>query len=81
MSKEERRLLERYWAPFGRGPRQCAGMALAIAELQFVVGNLFAVFGNDLELFETQDKDIMTVIDMFLPFQELSSLGLRVLVR
>lgn len=77
----ERRRLERYWAPFSRGTRACAGQNLAIAEMQTVLGNVMASFGGSMELFETTWEDVGLVYEIFIPCQREESLGLRVMVR
>lgn len=78
---DERRRLERYWAPFSRGTRSCAGQNLAMAELQIVLGNVMACFGGNMELFETTFEDVGLVYEIFVPCQHPKSLGLRVLVK
>lgn len=81
VSPEERRKLERYYAPFSRGTRNCAGQNLAMAELLMVLGNVMACFGEKMKLFETEWEDVGLVYEIFVPCQAQESLGLRVLVK
>ncbi|KAL9107311.1 MAG: hypothetical protein Q9227_007763 [Pyrenula ochraceoflavens] len=78
---EERRKLERHWAPFGRGARACAGQNLALAEMQVVLGNIFGSLGSKLELFETSYEDVGMVYEIFVPLQKEGSDGLKVSVK
>jgi len=68
--------LEKYFVPFGRGPRNCVGMNLAMAELYLVIGNLFQDF--DIQLYDTKEEDLSIAHDFFSPFGPLDSKGLRV---
>ncbi|KAL2060043.1 hypothetical protein VTL71DRAFT_9865 [Oculimacula yallundae] len=73
----ERKRLERFLQPFGRGSRACLGIHLAYAELYLTLAMAFGDF--DLNLFDTRREDIEQVHDFFSPFPE-SVKGLRVLV-
>ncbi|KAM3076084.1 hypothetical protein ACMFMG_006399 [Clarireedia jacksonii] len=73
----ERKRLEKYLIPFGRGSRSCLGINLAYAEIYITVAKL--VEGFDLELFETDKEDILQFHDFFSPYP-VSWKGLRVRV-
>ncbi|KIY72726.1 cytochrome P450 [Cylindrobasidium torrendii FP15055 ss-10] len=57
--------LESSLVTFGRGPRQCMGMALAWAELYIAFGNLFRRV--DFELYDTSMDDFVKLKDHFVP--------------
>ncbi|KAH7319018.1 cytochrome P450 [Rhexocercosporidium sp. MPI-PUGE-AT-0058] len=73
----ERKSLEKYLQPFGRGSRACLGIHLAYAELYLLLAMIFGVF--DMTLFDTETEDIEQVHDFFSPFPS-SGKGLRVIV-
>ena len=75
---DEKRALEKYLVPFGKGQRSCVGMNLALAELYLVIGNLFRRF--EMELSETKEEDMAMAHDFFSPFGPADSKGLRVVV-
>ncbi|KAK4631699.1 Cytochrome P450 monooxygenase sdnE [Fulvia fulva] len=70
--------LERYFVAFGKGPRQCLGINLAYMELYLMLGRLFRQF--DLELYQTDESDVLLAHDWFLPSPKLDSKGIRVKV-
>lgn len=72
----EKRAMERYLVPFGKGPTSCVGMNLAQEELYLVIGNLFRSF--DMKLYETTQRDVSIAHDFFAPFGPAESKGLRV---
>lgn len=71
--------LERFLVPFGRGTRGCVGMHLAMVELYLTIGNLFHRF--DMELHETTEEDIRLTHDFFSLDASKEAQGLRVLIR
>ena len=56
-------------------------VSLAYAELNLALAVLFRPGGPNLELFETDESDILLVHDCLLPLPKLTSKGLRVLAR
>ncbi len=70
--------LEKYLVPFGKGPRSCVGMTLALAELYMVIGNVFRAF--DMQLVDTTEEDMTMAHDFFSPFGPVDSKGLRVAI-
>lgn len=76
---EKRGQMERCFAPFGRGVRQCVGLELAKSEITLMLGNLFARF--DFELFETTERDVSICHDYFAPFGPDDSKGVRVVAK
>lgn len=68
--------LEKYLVPFGKGPRSCVGMTLALTELYMVIGNAFRAF--DMQLVDTKEEDMTTAHDFFSPFGPADSKGLQV---
>ncbi|RDL32362.1 uncharacterized protein BP5553_08818 [Venustampulla echinocandica] len=77
LQPSERKRLEKYIQPFGRGSRACVGMHFANAEIHKILAETFARF--DLKLWDTEFEDIMQVHDFFTSFPE-SGKGLRVLI-
>ena len=75
---DDKRALEKYLMPFSRGPRNCVGMNLALAELYGVIDNLFRRF--DMELAGTKEEDMTISHDFFSPFGPADSKGLRVAI-
>ena len=75
---EKRQVLEKYMVAFGRGPRNCIGMSLALVELYLVIGNLFRDY--DMKLVETREEYLKMTHDFFSPFGPADSKGLRVKV-
>ncbi|KAI4212328.1 MAG: hypothetical protein LQ351_004898 [Letrouitia transgressa] len=71
--------LEKYLVPFGRGSRACIGRHLALQELYLTLGNLFRQI--DVELYETEEKDLQLTHDFFYMAGTEQSKGLRVLVK
>ena len=75
---EDKRALEKYLIPFSKGPRNCVGMNLALAELYTAIGNLFRRF--DMELAGTKEEDMSMAHEFFAPFGPADSKGLRVTI-
>jgi cytochrome P450 len=73
------RPLEHFFTTFGRGGRQCAGMPLAKAEIYLTLAAVFRRF--DLELFNSSRFDIEMKHDLFLPYADYASKGVKVLVK
>lgn len=67
---------------FGKGSRYYLSMNLAYFELYLT---LFAVFGGggafELELFETDDRDVEVKRDFFTAVPELGTKGIRAVVK
>lgn len=76
---EKLQQMERAYAPFGRGVRQCVGFELAKEEITLTAGNLFHRF--EMELFETTARDVSIAHDYFAPFGPSDSKGVRVVAR
>ncbi|KAG0647531.1 Cytochrome P450 monooxygenase [Hyphodiscus hymeniophilus] len=70
--------LNRYFVPFGKGPRACIGINLANVELHLALAIIFRRF--TFELYETDSSDIEMAHDFFVPSPKLDSMGLRVKV-
>jgi len=64
---------------FMKGSRTCVGMHLAHAQLHIVLANVFR--RCELELYETEWRDVGFVRDMFVPMPASDGRGLRVLVK
>nr|UYM26528.1 cytochrome P450 [Talaromyces wortmannii] len=74
-------VLNRNYVPFSRGSRNCLGMNLAYAELYLVLAVLFRPGGQQFELFETDESDVIQVHDFLLPLPRLDSKGIRVMIK
>lgn len=82
--------LSKYQVAFGKGTRQCLGKNLAIVEICLVFAALFSKYGSKdvkmegdvgyLELFETDESDIICAADAFLPLTKKDSKGVRIRV-
>lgn len=73
------RKLSRYIVAFSRGPRSCAGMQLAYAELYTGLAAFFRRF--DFTLYKTDRTDVDFARDRFGPRPVVGSKGVRVLVK
>ena len=73
---EKWQVLEKYMVAFGRGPRNCIGMNLALVELYLVIGNLFRDY--NMKSVETTEEDLKITHDFFSPFGPANSKGLGV---
>lgn len=73
--------MNRNFVPFSRGSRNCLGQNLAHAEINLALAVLHRPGGPQLELFETDESDIIHVHDYMIPLPKLSTKGVRVLVR
>lgn len=67
----------KYMFAYGKGPRKCVGMNLAQAELCLAVA---AVAKYDMELFETDERDIRFQHDYHVAHPRLNSKGIRVTI-
>ncbi|OWP04675.1 Cytochrome P450 family protein [Marssonina coronariae] len=70
--------LERYFVPFGRGSRACAGVNLAQAELYITLAVVFTRF--TFELYETDLSDVQMAHAYLVPYPKWDSKGVRVVV-
>ena len=75
----EKERSEKYFVPYGRGQRICVGKEFATVSLYLTVANLFHKY--DLEWFETSERDLEMVHEMFAPFPAADSKGLRAYIR
>lgn len=57
-----------------------AGTSLAIAEINLVLACLFRPSGPVLELFETDESDVIQAHDFLLPLPRLDTKGIRVMI-
>ncbi|KAL4901620.1 hypothetical protein BDW74DRAFT_170074 [Aspergillus multicolor] len=73
--------MNRNWVPFARGSRNCLGMNLALAEISLCLAILHRPGGPQLELFETDESDVVQAHDFLVPLPRLDTEGVRILVR
>lgn len=67
----------KYMFAFGKGPRKCVGMNLAQAEFCLAVA---AMAKYDMELFETDERDVQFQHDYHVAHPRLDSKGIRATV-
>jgi len=80
--------LDKYLITFSKGSRKCVGVDLAYAELRLLLAAIFKRFGGgevkgeegNLQLFETEERDVLIAEDQFLPKPWKGSKGVRILV-
>lgn len=70
---------ERYFAPWNKGSRSCVGREMAMLEMRMTLALLVHRF--DLNMVDTQERDVGMAHDLFSPFHPDDSKGLQVLVR
>ncbi|KAH9905438.1 putative cytochrome P450 [Xylariomycetidae sp. FL2044] len=76
---EERRRLNRYLSPWGRGTRLCLGMELATVDIYLTVSRLFGPgAGFDMRMYRTTEADWRAYHEWFAAFPK--GKGLRVLI-
>ncbi|KAI9932146.1 hypothetical protein AWENTII_010475 [Aspergillus wentii] len=75
----ERKRLEKYLVSFSKGSRQCIGMHLARSEILLVISTVLRRM--NFELFETTIEDVRVKHDIFIPFVNMDSKGVRVLIK
>ncbi|OCL09523.1 cytochrome P450 [Glonium stellatum] len=73
--------MTRSLVPFSRGSRNCIGMNLAYAEVNFMLAALFRPGGSGFELFETDESDVVAAHDYIVPLARLDSKGVRIIFR
>lgn len=73
--------MARNLVPFSRGSRNCIGMNLATAEINFMLAALFRPGAPNFELFETDETDVVAVHDYIVPLARLDSKGVRIVFR
>ncbi|CZS92511.1 hypothetical protein WAI453_006722 [Rhynchosporium graminicola] len=71
--------LDRYFVPFGKGSRACAGISLAQAELYITLAVVFTRF--EFKLYETDLSDIQMEHAYLVPYPKWVSMGVRVKVK
>jgi cytochrome P450 len=70
--------MTRNLVPFARGSRNCIGMNLAMAEINFMLAALFRPGAPQFALFETDETDVVAVHDYIVPLARLDSKGVRI---
>ncbi|OSS47233.1 hypothetical protein B5807_10115 [Epicoccum nigrum] len=70
----------RNYVPFGRGSRNCLGQYLGLAELFLTLAMLFRPGGLELQLFQTDESDVVRAHDFILALPRLDTKGVRVTV-
>ncbi|KAI1335896.1 putative cytochrome P450 [Xylariaceae sp. FL0016] len=70
--------MTRNLVPFARGSRNCIGMNLATAEINFMLAALFRPGAPKFKLYETDETDVIAVHDYIVPLARLDSKGVRV---
>ncbi|KAF2091739.1 cytochrome P450 [Saccharata proteae CBS 121410] len=75
------RRLDGYLLTFSKGTRQCLGMNLGYFEAYTCLAAMVLRFSHRMQLFETDASDVEFKHDVFEPVSELSSQGVRVLIK
>lgn len=73
---EEGKETLKYLFPFGTGPRSCLGINIAWSQMYLCFAALLG--GVDLELFETTQRDVTIMQEIFIGFLDANSKGIRV---
>ncbi|KAH8694203.1 cytochrome P450 [Talaromyces proteolyticus] len=73
-----KKLMERQFAPFGRGTRNCLGYNLGMAEVYMTIAAVITKF--DMEPYKTTRKDVDLERDWLIPQPSKDSKGVQVLV-
>ncbi|KAL9614498.1 MAG: hypothetical protein Q9167_001026 [Letrouitia subvulpina] len=71
--------LDKYLLSFSKGSRICVGITLAYEELYLATSGIFRRV--DMELYETDHRDVEIKYDNYTPKARLDSKGIRVLVK
>ncbi|KAI0160237.1 cytochrome P450 family protein [Xylariaceae sp. FL1272] len=69
--------MNRNFVPFAKGSRNCLGMNLVYCELSYVIAALFRPGGPSIELYETDESDVVQAHDLVIPLPRLDSKGIR----
>jgi cytochrome P450 len=80
-SAEQKKQMEKYFVPFGRGARSCIGRELAMMTLYLTTANFVWRHGKEARLWETGPEDVKMEHDFFAPFARRESQGVRVLLK
>ena len=70
--------LDKYIVAFGKGSRNCIGIHLAYAQLYMCVAAMCGRY--DLEMYQTDQKDVTPTRDLFTAGPRLDSKGIRIMV-
>ncbi|KAI4159529.1 MAG: hypothetical protein LQ342_006530 [Letrouitia transgressa] len=71
--------LDKYLLSFSKGSRICVGITLAYEELYLATAGIFRRV--DMELYQTDHRDVEIKYDNYTPKARLDSKGIRVLVK
>ncbi|RAK82730.1 cytochrome P450 [Aspergillus fijiensis CBS 313.89] len=69
------------YVPFCRGSRNCLGQNLAMAEMSLILAVLYRPNGPKLELYETDETDVIQAHDFMIPLPKVTTKGVRALIR
>lgn len=79
LAEENRKRLQRYLVPFGKGTRMCVGLNLAYAELYLTLASVFRRF--DFEMVDVvRERDVDITHDFYTTSPSLGSKGFNVRV-
>ena len=70
---------EKYFVPYGRGQRICVGKEFATVSLYLTIANIFHRY--NLEWYDTDERELEMVHEMFAPFMAADTKGLRAYIR
>ncbi|KAJ6114889.1 cytochrome P450 [Penicillium sp. IBT 16267x] len=73
--------MNRNYVPFCRGSRNCLGINLAMAELSLSLAVLHRSNGPKLELYETDETDVIQAHDFMIPLPKVTTKGVRIVVK
>ncbi|GKZ75835.1 hypothetical protein AnigIFM56816_003291 [Aspergillus niger] len=73
--------MHQQYVPFSRGSRNCLGQNLAMAEISLILAVLYRSNGPKLELYETDESDVIQAHDFVIPLPKITTKGVRVLIR
>ncbi|KAL2818628.1 cytochrome P450 [Aspergillus granulosus] len=74
---EKLKIMQSYVVPFSAGSRDCFGKNLAYMEMYHTLAQLFCPGAPRIELYHTDESDVVPTIGLLFPWPRLDSVGVR----